>query len=223
MTKKDISGAVEPEKKVASGSAAQGGAVEPEAARFLGARIRDIREKTGFGRRTVAAEKLGFNHNTIASYETALSLPDIDFLVVFAAKTGADLNELVRLRLAASRYPEARALEGYIDVGRIATPAEIAGKPVPGTDRALEALANPVAYLAREQTANPDAAPDYALLESLIRFAERRLARNITPMLLEKIEQVLEAWGPIAGGRPDLTARMNRIQASVELLRLDEY
>jgi len=113
MIKKEISGANQPEKKDASGCVAQGGADQPEAARFLGARIREIREKTGLGRRTVAAEKLGFNHNTIASYETALSLPDIDFLVVFADKTGADLNELVRLRLAASRYPEARALSGF--------------------------------------------------------------------------------------------------------------
>jgi transcriptional regulator with XRE-family HTH domain len=222
MTERDILGVVEPEKKYASGSVAQGEAVEPEASRVLAGKIQDVR-KAVLGSLVTAAAALGFNKNTIDSYERDKTLPDIDFLVVFAAKTGVDLKELIRLRLAASRYPEARALAGSIEVAQIATPAEIAGKPVPGVAKALEALANPVEYLAREQSAHPDAEPDYALLESLIRFAERRLSRNITPMLLQKIEQVLEAWGPIADGRPDLAARMNRIKASVELLHLDEH
>lgn len=98
----------------------------------------------------MAAEKLGFNHNTIASYETALSLPDIDFLVVFAAKTGADLNDLVRLRLAASRYPEARALSGVA-----------LGAAKPGTEAAWQVSTADDAFwipIPRHEAEGPDGA-----------------------------------------------------------------
>lgn len=109
MNKKDIKRAVEPEKKDASSSIAQGEAVEPEAARVLAGKIQDVR-KAALGSLVTAAASLGFNKNTIDSYEREKTLPDIDFLVVFADKTGADLNELLRLRLQASRYPTVRAL-----------------------------------------------------------------------------------------------------------------
>jgi phage repressor protein C with HTH and peptisase S24 domain len=72
-------------------------------------KIRSIRE-TCFGSYEKAGAGLGFNKNTIASYEKGLTLPDIDYLFVFADRTGADINELIRLRLACSRYPSVRAL-----------------------------------------------------------------------------------------------------------------
>lgn len=127
MIKKEITGANQPEKKDASGCAAQGVAMEPEAGRILSGKIQDVR-KAVLGSLVSAAAALGFNKNTIDSYEREKTLPDIDFLVVFAAKTGADLNELVRLRLAASRYPEARALSGVA-----------LGGAKPGTEAAWQA------------------------------------------------------------------------------------
>lgn len=110
-------------------------------------KIQDVR-KSAIGSLVSAAGALGFNKNTIDSYEREKSLPDIDFLVVFAAKTGADLNELIRLRLAASRYPEARALSGVA-----------LGGAKPGTDAAWQASAIDDAFWApipRYEAEGPD-------------------------------------------------------------------
>lgn len=94
-------------------------------------------------------------------------------------------------------------------------------RPAPSVERAVEALANPRGYMVQDRAAHPYEAPDYALLETLIRFAEGRLTRNITPTLLDKVDQVVEVWSPVAAGRPDLAARLARIKASVDLLRLE--
>ncbi|WP_445083981.1 hypothetical protein [Candidatus Vondammii sp. HM_W22] len=47
--------------------------------------------------------------NSLAAYERGERLPDVDFLAVFADRTGADFNELLRLRLASGKTEEARA------------------------------------------------------------------------------------------------------------------
>lgn len=92
-------------------------------------KIKSLREGK-FGSLEKAGDQLGFNKNTISSYEKGLSLPDIDFLFVFADRTGADINELLRLRLASSRYETTRALadappvEHLAHAVREATPAE---------------------------------------------------------------------------------------------------
>ncbi len=85
-------------------------------------RLRDIREGT-LGSYEKAAFAMGFNKNTVASYEKGQTLPDIDYLFVFADRTGADINELIRLRLACSKYESARALvtksNAQIEIERI--------------------------------------------------------------------------------------------------------
>lgn len=110
---------------------------------------------------------------------------------------------------------EVRAL---IAARRHTTPAEIAGQPVPGVEKALEALANPRAYVAYDSAGDGD--QNWALLEVLLRFAERRLTHDVTVALLDRIDQVVAAWSPVAAGRPDLAARLARVKSSVDLLRL---
>ena len=87
-------------------------------------KIRSIREDR-FGSYEKAGSELGFNKNTIASYEKGLTLPDIDFLFVFADRTGADINEFIRLRLACSKYESVRALAGSARVEMPARPAQL--------------------------------------------------------------------------------------------------
>ncbi len=86
-------------------------------------KIRSIREEC-LGSYEKASIELGFNKNTIASYEKGLTLPDIDFLFVFADRTGADINELIRLRLACSKYESVRALVGAHPVAQPAPAAQ---------------------------------------------------------------------------------------------------
>ena len=63
--------------------------VETKEQTELRLKIRAIREGF-FGSYEKASAGLGFNKNTIASYEKGLTLPDVDFLFVFADRTGAD-------------------------------------------------------------------------------------------------------------------------------------
>lgn len=90
--------------------------MEPQITNHLAPRLRAIRESSGLGSRVEASESTGFNKNNIASYESGQSLPPIDYLFVFADRTGADINELIRLRLACSRYESARALANTVRV-----------------------------------------------------------------------------------------------------------
>lgn len=58
----------------------------------------------------MAAKQLGVSHGSLGSYEREETLPDVDFLAKFADVTGADFNDLLRLRLASGKTAEARAL-----------------------------------------------------------------------------------------------------------------
>lgn len=69
-----------------------------------------MRESASLGNQKEAGELLGVSGNTLGSYERGEVLPDVDFLAVFAAKTGADFQELLRLRLASGKTEEARRL-----------------------------------------------------------------------------------------------------------------
>lgn len=72
----------------------------------LGERLRKGRRASG---RTIEdlAPTLGVNKNTLAAYERGERLPDVDFLAVFAARTGVPFLELLILRLRDSQAPEA--------------------------------------------------------------------------------------------------------------------
>jgi len=54
------------------------------------------------------APKLGVNKNTLAAYERGERLPDVDFLALFAARTGVEFGELLTLRMRESEIAEAR-------------------------------------------------------------------------------------------------------------------
>lgn len=88
-------------------------------------KLRELRE-AHLGSYEKAAFAMGFNKNTVASYEKGQTLPDIDFLFVFADRTGADINELIRLRLACSRYESVRALVASAPAPQAQTPSQSA-------------------------------------------------------------------------------------------------
>lgn len=92
--------------------------------------LRKIRDEK-LGSYEKAGLALGFNKGTIASYEKGQTLPDVDFLFAFANYTGADINELIRLRLACSKYDSVRELfagRGRPSV-RLEAPEEEAAPP----------------------------------------------------------------------------------------------
>lgn len=62
-------------------------------------------------------------------------------------------------------------------------------------------------------------APDWDLLEALLRVAEHKLKGVVTKELAEQIDQVMASWRPVADERPDLAARLDRIKAAADLLR----
>lgn len=64
--------------------------------------LRSLRTAGGHGSIEAFAGVLGVNKNTLGSYERGEALPDIDFLARFSAETGAELAELLRLRIEAA-------------------------------------------------------------------------------------------------------------------------
>lgn len=68
----------------------------------LGDRITELRKAKGLGSQRKACVELEVSLNTLWGYENDKNLPDIDFLARFARITGADLQELLALRLEAS-------------------------------------------------------------------------------------------------------------------------
>lgn len=80
--------------------------------RILAERLQQLRERAGIPSQQALAGVLEVAKNRVWSYEKGNTLPDIDFLARFARATGADLNELIRLRLQAAGFSdEATALE----------------------------------------------------------------------------------------------------------------
>jgi len=74
--------------------------------------LRRSREHGGLGSIDSAAPKLGVSRGSLGGYERGDRLPDIDFLARLAAETGADFNELLRLRLeAGGNSPEALGMQ----------------------------------------------------------------------------------------------------------------
>lgn len=80
---------------------------------FKGTRMIAEALKRMRGRMTIddLATRTGVHKNTIGNYERGERLPEIDFLVAFAKVTGADLWELVLMRVQAAANPQATALE----------------------------------------------------------------------------------------------------------------
>lgn len=70
--------------------------------------LREGRIRAGFRSASALAARLEVGRNTIERYERGESLPELDFLVAFADVTGADLAELIRLRLASGPMAERR-------------------------------------------------------------------------------------------------------------------
>ena len=75
----------------------------------IGERLKRVR---GDRTQPEMAEQLGVHTNTLKNYESGARLPDIDFLVTFAHKTGEDFLTLLELRIEdgkADGAPEAKA------------------------------------------------------------------------------------------------------------------
>jgi transcriptional regulator with XRE-family HTH domain len=73
----------------------------------LGPRLAELRKTAKIGNQEVLGRALGVTKNTIWHYESGRTLPDLDLLANFAKLTGADLNELIQLRLAAGGHDDA--------------------------------------------------------------------------------------------------------------------
>lgn len=89
--------------------------------------LRKIREKGGYGSIDEAAPKFGVSRGTLGAFERGKRPPDIDFLARFSQTTGADLNELLRLRVAAGGH-QAEDLwgnEARDAAGRYEVPADL--------------------------------------------------------------------------------------------------
>ena len=70
----------------------------------LAERLQQLRERAGIPSQQALATELEVAKNRVWSYEKGHTLPDIDFLARFAQTTGADLGELIRLRLEAAGF-----------------------------------------------------------------------------------------------------------------------
>lgn len=171
-------------------------------------KIRSVREEC-LGSYEKASIELGFNKNTIASYEKGLTLPDIDFLFVFADRTGADINELIRLRLACSKYESARALVGAVQVERPARPAQ------------GQSQSQGVVPAAGGQPAVAEVFGDggRSVLEAVLRVGEYKIRND--QVTLQVIEAGLAggpSWIKAASAFPDLDMRMRNMIATFEFM-----
>lgn len=164
-------------------------------------KLRELREAS-LGSYEKAAAAMGFNKNTVASYEKGQTLPDIDFLFVFADRTGADINELIRLRLACSRYESARALAGSAQVEK-----PVAPEPTQSQGQETTIL-TPV-------TETFDGQKD--MLEALLRICEYKIMKSeITPQVIKTALGVVENWMPVALKYPELESRLKAVAAAYQ-------
>lgn len=162
-------------------------------------KMRTLREEK-IGSYEKASGELGFNKNTIASYEKGLTLPDIDFLFVFADRTGADINELIRLRLACSKYESTRALVGAVQVAQPVAPE--APRPT-----------SPDVTYKTPVTETFDGQKD--MLESLLRICEYKIMNNeITPQVIKTALGVVDNWMSVAIKHPELETRLKAVAAA---------
>ncbi|MBN4063441.1 helix-turn-helix transcriptional regulator [Cardiobacterium sp. AH-315-I02] len=76
----------------------------------LGDVLRDWRNNSGIGSIKEACSNLDVSNATLSNYELGKALPDVDYLAMFAEKTGASFNELLQLRLASGKNEAARRL-----------------------------------------------------------------------------------------------------------------
>ncbi|MFK5894247.1 MAG: helix-turn-helix transcriptional regulator [Pseudomonadota bacterium] len=76
----------------------------------LGRSLRDARLLGNFGSIEVFCKLVGVNKNTLGAYERGERLPDVDFLSVFAEKTGKDFFYILKLRLNESKNTDAHLM-----------------------------------------------------------------------------------------------------------------
>lgn len=183
--------------------------MEPQITNHLAPRLRAIRESSGLGSRVEASESTGFNKNNIASYESGQSLPPIDYLFVFADRTGADINELIRLRLACSRYESARALA---DTVRVQT--------IPPDERQPSAPQEAPEQAATTPAEEPfDSRKD--LLEATLRVMEYKARKDqVTPEIIAVALDLSAVWMPFAAKYPELEARLKELAATYAFFKV---
>ena len=80
----------------------------------IGEKLKRVRERENEEMTQMEmAGQLGIHYNTLKNYESGSRLPDLDFLMTFASKTGEDFLTLLELRMQDSESPgapEARAI-----------------------------------------------------------------------------------------------------------------
>lgn len=164
----------------------------------LGDYLRNMRNSCSLGNLIDAGVSLGVSNNTLAAYEREETLPDVDFLAVFADRTGADFNELLRLRLASGKNKEARALaEALVPIEPIKTPVELEEK--------LEELAEWLDDLVENAEIADEGDNQFAFIDDQPR---KKFLNEIKRILIfgaelpkEETEEIREktVWSPPAG------------------------
>ncbi|WP_152525375.1 helix-turn-helix transcriptional regulator [Marinobacter sp. EN3] len=76
----------------------------------LGKMLKEWRAQANLGPVKDACKVLGVSHGALGMYEREESLPDVDFLAVFAEKTGANFFSLLEARLRSGKTEQARDL-----------------------------------------------------------------------------------------------------------------
>jgi len=72
----------------------------------LSSKVRDLRKSIDGGTLTAASARLGLSVRALGAYERDESLPDIDFLARLCELTGANISELITLRLQANGHDQ---------------------------------------------------------------------------------------------------------------------
>jgi len=73
---------------------------------FYSEKLAEIRYKRGWKSRQIAAKEIGCSEKALGNYERGERPPPLEFLADFARATGADLSELVSLRLRVAGYED---------------------------------------------------------------------------------------------------------------------
>jgi len=67
-------------------------------------KLKEIRKLRGLGTIEQFSQLIGASRRTVGDYERGHRLPELDYLARFSEISGADLFELIRLRLAVGGY-----------------------------------------------------------------------------------------------------------------------
>ena len=140
----------------------------------LGQKLRSERRATGDMPMGEFADRLGVSERALSNYELGKRPPDIDFLARFAQTTGADLGELIRLRLEAAGFGDQAAML-----------QEPHGEYMLGGGQAVDSAA----HARRALLSAKDLDPSWSL--AIMEMATRG---QITPEGVDRLVELLGQW-----------------------------